>query len=256
MFRTVIVEDEEIVRKGLILTTIWSDYDMKVIGEAKNGREGLLLCEKLRPDIIITDIRMPYMDGITMVEEICRIYAPVVIMLTAFCEFEYAKKCIELDVSDYLVKPFQDEQLDKVLKKAVNKVKEGIFLKSMTEDGEDFKKRETMLKISVNSKHANIKRAVLYIEENYMKDINVRQTAEELNVSESYLSHLFKQEMDYTFLEYLTSVRLRKACELLKEPSVRVNEVAQAVGYRDGRYFSHIFKKHLKVSPNFYKENI
>ncbi|MBV1710046.1 MAG: response regulator, partial [Erysipelothrix sp.] len=63
MYRVLIVEDEDLVRRGLSLLTHWNEYDMKLIGEAKNGSEGLDMAIKLRPDIILTDIRMPVMSG-------------------------------------------------------------------------------------------------------------------------------------------------------------------------------------------------
>ncbi len=259
MYRIVIVEDEELVRKGLLLTTPWNDYNCKVIGEARNGEEGLELVLKLKPDIVITDIRMPVVSGIAMLEKIYEVYKPAVIMITAFNEFEYAKKGIDLDISDYLLKPFDDDQLDKALRKAISKVKYGVLLDSIKDneaeklDAEDIDRK---IRITVNSKHSNLLKAIKYIESNYMNDINIMQTAEYLNVSESYLSHLFKKETDYTFLEVLTSVRLSEACKLLKDPNIRVHEVASLTGYRDQRYFSHIFKKHLGVTPNHYKERL
>lgn len=259
MYRIVIVEDEEIVRKGLLLTTPWNDYHCKVIGEAKSGEEGLTLILKLRPDIVITDIRMPVLDGITMLEKVYEVYRPAVIMITAFNEFAYAKKGIDLNISDYLLKPFEDGQLDKALKKAIEKVEDGILLGNLKEskrgspDAEELSKK---IRITVNSKHSNLLKAITYIELNYMKDINIMQTAEYLNVSESYLSHLFKKETDYTFLEFLTSIRLSHACRLLKDPNIRVHEVASLTGYRDQRYFSYIFKKHLGVTPNYFKEKL
>ncbi|MDY6062694.1 MAG: response regulator [Erysipelotrichaceae bacterium] len=257
MYRVIIVEDEVIVRKGLLLTTPWDNYNCKVIGEAKNGQEGVRLAIKHRPDIIITDIRMPILDGIKMLEKIKEIYEPIVIMITAFDEFEYAKKGIDLEVSDYLLKPFDDEQLDKALKKAITKVNYKLLLNNFNDNDDNIIKNiEHKLKITVNSKHSNLIKAINYINDNYMNDINITVTSEFLGVSESYLSHLFKSETNYTFLEFLTSVRLSKACLLLKNANIRVHEVANAVGYRDQRYFSYIFKKHLGITPNHYKENL
>ena len=85
---------------------------------------------------------------------------------------------------------------------------------------------------------------------------NILSTSEYLKVSESYLSHLFKKETGYTFVEILTLTRLKKACKLLKDPQARISEVAYMVGYRDQRYFGNIFKKHFGVTPNYYKERM
>ena len=259
MYRIVVVEDEEIVRKGLVITTDWESYDCQVIGEAKNGGEGLSLITKLKPDIVITDIRMPVMDGLQMIEKVYETYMPVTIMITAFNEFEYAKKGIDLSVSDYLLKPFDDAQLDKALKRAIEKVNNNILLCSVNKDTDKAALMEEIdkkLRLTVNSKHINIIKAIEYIKENYMKEINILSTSEYLKVSESYLSHLFKKETGYTFVELLTLTRLKKACKLLKDPQARISEVAYMVGYRDQRYFGNIFKKHFGVTPNYYKERM
>lgn len=245
-----------IVRKGLTLTTPWSEYGCCLIGEAKNGKEGKELALKLKPDIIITDIKMPVMSGIEMLEAISDDISPVTIFVTAFHDFSFAKKAIDLGVVEYLLKPFDDEALDKALKKAIAEVDKKSLLKQMYLQQETIDQIDKKLSLSVNSKHKNIIRAIEYIHQNYNKDINIQSTCEHLQVSESYLSHLFKEETGFTFLEYTIRYRLSIACKRLKDPNVRIHEVALSVGYRDQRYFSYLFKKHLGITPNYYKENL
>ena len=86
MYKVLIVEDEELVRRGLSLLTHWSEFDMELIGEAENGAEGLEMALKLRPDVILTDIRMPMMTGIEMIDAIQKTYYPVFIILTAYTD--------------------------------------------------------------------------------------------------------------------------------------------------------------------------
>lgn len=123
MYRVLIVEDEIILRKGLMLTVPWQNYQCEVIEAAKNGQEGLELALKHRPDIIISDIKMPLLTGIEMIEEIEKHYQPAVIFITAFNEFEYARKAVSLSSVEYLLKPFDDEQFDSALKKRWRKLK-------------------------------------------------------------------------------------------------------------------------------------
>lgn len=256
MYRILVVEDEALVRKGLIVTTHWDDYQCKVIAEATDGEQGYNLALKLKPDIIITDIKMPILSGIEMIEKIRKVYQPVVIFITAFNDFEYAKNAIDLRVIDYLLKPFDDEKLDVALKKAISKVNEKNILKNIKDINPEIERINKYLSISANSKHLNIIKSLEYIKQNYDKEINISNIAEYLKVSESYLSHLFKEETNYTVLEYITLYRLSKACLLLKDPNIRIQEVASSVGYKDQRYFSNIFKKHLGVTPNYYKERL
>lgn len=256
LYKVLVVEDELIVRKGLTMTTPWSNYDCCLIAEAKNGIEGKALALKHKPDIIITDIRMPGCSGIEMLESILPDVNAAVVFVTAFHDFSYAKKAIDLGVVDYLLKPFDDEAMDRALRKAIDEVNKKKLLKHARTQQSEANIIENKLSLSVKSKHKNITRAIQYIYDNYNKDISIQSTCEYLNVSESYLSHLFKEETGFTFLEYTTLYRLSMACKLLKEPNVRINEVAQAVGYRDQHYFSYIFKKNLGVSPNYFKENL
>ncbi len=241
MYRVVVVEDEKIVRKGLILTTPWDKYNCKVIAEAKNGGEGLELILKLKPDIILSDIKMPVMSGIDMIKEVRKVYEPVVIFITAFSEFDYVKGAIDLRAVDYLLKPFNDDTLDKSLKRAIDFANDKMLLKEIKDTKPELENINQRLSISVNSKHNNVVKALDYIHSNYAKDMSISGISKCLEVSESYLSHLFKEETNYTVLEYITLYRLQRACELLKDPSVRICEVAVSVGYKDQRYFSNIF---------------
>lgn len=256
MFRVVIVEDELIVRQGLLLTTPWENYDCKVIGDAKNGKEGLDLIIKCKPDIVITDIKMPIMDGIEMIEKVLQHYNPVIIFITAFNDFNYAKKAIDFRVIDYLIKPFNDNQLDVALNKARLKVQERILQQEQTSsEFEQLANLRKRLSDSTNSKHINIINALNYIKKHYSEELTVSKLAETLNISESYLSHLFKEETSYTVIEYLTHYRLSIACQMLRDPNMRINVIATLVGYQDQRYFSQIFKKHLGLTPKQYQQN-
>lgn len=251
MYRIIIVEDENILRKGLVLTTPWEDHNCKVIAEAKNGQEGLDLILKLRPDIVITDIKMPIMDGIEMLEEVRKTYDPVIIFVTAFNDFEYAKKAIDFRVIDYLVKPFDDQQLNQAINKAVLKVGE----RSKVVENKELDLLDKRLSESTKSKHVNILKALEYIENNYPENISIADISKDIDVSESYLSHLFKEETNFTIVEYLTMYRISMATRLLKDTNIRINEVAEKVGYQDQRYFSQVFKKFLGITPKQFQED-
>ena len=100
-------EDEELVRKGSGLTVDWAGAGCAVVGEAANGEEGLEVIRRYRPDLIVTDIRMPKLDGIEMLrrlrEEGNRAH---VVFLTAYSDFSYAQSALKLGAADYLLKPF------------------------------------------------------------------------------------------------------------------------------------------------------
>ncbi|QIK70498.1 response regulator [Erysipelothrix sp. HDW6C] len=256
MFRALIVEDELFARQGLIMTTPWEAMNVEIIGAASNGKDGYDLAVRLRPDIIITDIKMPIMDGLEMIEQLSEEQDIVFIILSAFSEFSFAKRALQLGAVDYLLKPFTDESLKEAIENAKTQVERMKVLKNESKVSRDdlIGTVNRYLSKSDRSKHDNIQRVIDYIRTNYAQDLTVGSVAEYLQVSESYLSRLFRNETNYSFHEYLTVYRMKIACELLMDPSVKIYEVANAVGYKDQRYFSIVFKKYFGMSPNHFKE--
>ena len=243
MLKVLIVEDEEMIRKGIVLTVDWAALDCVVVGEASNGLEGLEAARRLEPSLIITDLKMPQMDGIEMLrslrEQGCKAH---VIILTAYDTFTYAQSALRLGAVDYLLKPFHDGDLENAIMQLQNRLKSGSD------------SPETIGTPLKGDKSKYVLEAMAYISKHYNEpDISVGTVAQSLNISEGYLSHTFKKETDYTLLNYLTRYRIHKAMELLKDCRVKVYEVAEQVGYRDIAYFSATFKKYTGLSPSEYQ---
>ncbi len=243
MLKVLIVEDEEMIRKGIVLTVDWAALDCVVVGEAANGAEGLEAARRLEPTLIITDLKMPQMDGIEMLRTLraegCSAY---VIILTAYDNFSYAQSALRLGAVDYLLKPFHDGDLENAITQ---------LRRRMENESADTVTIGTPRK---GDKSKYVLEAMAYISKHYNEpDISVGTVAQSLNISEGYLSHTFKKETDYTLLNYLTRYRIHKAMELLKDCRVKVYEVAEQVGYRDIAYFSATFKKYTGVSPSEYQ---
>ena len=111
MHKVLIVEDEDIMRKGLMFMPQWQEVDCIVVGEAANGQDGLEEIQKYRPDIVIVDINMPVMDGLEMLEKSIREYGYDAIIVSSYGEFEYARRGISLGVTEYLLKPINYSKL-------------------------------------------------------------------------------------------------------------------------------------------------
>lgn len=245
MLKVLIVDDEAIVRKGIVLGVDWMAMDCVIVSEAANGVEGLEAAENYNPNLIITDVRMPRMDGIEMMRELrsrgCRAHA---IFLTAYSDFEYVRSAVQLGAVDYLLKPFRDEELAAAIERVHRKDEE---LSELS--------REDMMPLVKGDKSKYVFEALNYISEHYAdSDINITGIAKSLGVSEGHLSHVFKKETSYTVVGYLTQYRIHMAMQMLRDCRRKVYEVAEAVGYKDVAYFGSTFKKLTGLSPSEYQD--
>lgn len=118
MYKLLFADDEEEVRKGVLQKIDFSTFGFTVIEEAENGAEALEIAEKMEPDILITDIKMPFMDGLELAEQL-REHSPMtkVVILTGFEDFEYARKAIQLNIIDYVLKPVSKVDFEEILKR-------------------------------------------------------------------------------------------------------------------------------------------
>lgn len=250
MFKVIVIDDENVVRNGIVLETDWASLDCEIVAEASNGEEGLDAIEKYHPDIVISDISMPQMDGIEMLKRLReRGDNTYVIYLSAYNDFSYAQQAIKYNATDYLLKPFEDGDLENAISRVKEKIK--VRVEEGTDKHEEDVLSHTALKKGDKSKY--VADALDFIAEHLNDpDINIRSIAESMDISESHLSHIFKKETDYTVNAYITRYRMRTAMKLLKSHKYKVYEVAEMVGYRDIAYFSSTFKKIIGVNPSEY----
>lgn len=116
MYSLIIVDDEQDVREAVISTIDWESLGFRIVAEAENGREAFDLVERLNPDVLITDIKMPYMDGIELVRTVRETNPAVkIVMLTGFSEFEYAKSAIKYNIIEYMLKPISAQSMTETL---------------------------------------------------------------------------------------------------------------------------------------------
>ncbi len=130
MYKLMLVDDEDIVRHQVINKIDWQQYGFEIVCEAENGSEALELFELHKPDVVITDIKMPFMNGLELSEAILSKYPfTKIIVLTGFDEFEYAKKGIDLHIMNYILKPISSKELIKILEEVKSRIDEEIELK-------------------------------------------------------------------------------------------------------------------------------
>lgn len=242
MYRVLLVDDEPWVLRGLrgFFASMGDRY--KIIGEAENGKDALALAQEKNPDIVITDIRMPDMDGLAFVTALREhnIRARV-IMLSGYAEFEYARKALQLNVDNYLLKPLDRRELGE----ALTEIEEKLAKEQM----EDLEVQET------EAGYSEINAIMEDIDCNFTKDITLNDLAEKYAVSISNLSGIIKRETGMTFTEHLAKRRVKKAEQLLKNEKYSVAEVGKMVGYHDYYYFTKWFKKLTGITPSKYRSD-
>ena len=245
MLKVLVVEDEEMLRKGIVLAVDWAALDCVMVAEAANGEEALEAVERYEPSLIITDLHMPRMGGIEMLEALRnRGNNAFVIILTAYDKFAYAQSALRLGAVDFLLKPFHDGELERSILAVQKRLKGGGETPDLLTFG-----------MKKGDKSRYVLEAMNYIGAHYNNpNISVGVIAQSIGISEGHLSHIFKRETDYTLLNYLTRYRIHRAMELLKSGRLKVYEVADKVGYRDITYFSTTFKRLVGVSPSEYQD--
>ena len=246
MIRLIIVEDEDFIRRGLVHTMDWLGMDCIVVGEAADGKAGLEMIRSLKPDVVISDIRMPYLDGIAMIKEALVDLDFKSVLLTSYAEFDYAKRAIEINVSSYLLKPVAEEDLAKAILKIREELAEKKIQKqSLTDEIGNIIRQEA-------EKEYYVVKTLESIVGQYDKKLSIEGVSEELGVSASFLSRRFKKVTGSTFLEILNEYRVIQSVKLLASGKYRVGEIAEKTGFSDYKHFYSVFKKCTGISPSEY----
>ena len=239
--RIVVAEDEERSCKGISRLIRSIDESYSVVAQAADGKEALEKIRKLRPDVVLTDIQMPFMDGLALVQAAHReeLY-PHFAIISAYAEFEYAKKAISYGVQEFLVKPVTYDDVENLLQKL------------------DQLPRNPKYHYNSGKKglHPLIGKVTRQIEQNYTQKISLEELAEQLSVTPEYLSTLFSREMGESFSTYLQIFRVEKAKQILKTEDAKIYQVAAQLGFSDVKYFCKVFKKITGIPPSqFVYEN-
>ncbi len=249
MYKVVIIDDEPVIAEGLSKGIHWEKWDCQVVATAENGQGGIEIIQRECPDILFSDIRMPGMDGLTMIAALKSEHPDMQItILTGFRDFEYAREAIRLGVTRFLLKPSKMEELEEAIDAMIKN------LSVRKEIVEEEKEEEEPEEIAAGSFIAQ--NAVKYIEENYMEKLKLSDVADQVYVSQWHLSKILNRHVEKSFSDILNHVRIEKAKELLREPSLRIGDIAEKVGFLDMAHFSRVFKKQTGVSANEYRNQM
>lgn len=266
MYRILVADDEPIERQVINKKILGFFPDQVSVFMAENGIEAVKAFKDNDCQIAILDIEMPGMNGLDAAAEIRKSYPECsIIFLTAFDEFNYAKRAIEVRALDYLLKPGADEDLINVIEEAMrlaDREEEAFGEESLEAEGAtaagdiSFAGAEETRDGEEIASNIIVGEVTRYIENNYKEDIALQDVAGLFGYSDVYFCKLFKQNFGKNFITYLNEFRIDRAKELLADPQINIKDVSIEAGYRDANYFTRVFKRMVGRTPSEYRNGV
>ena len=244
---TILVVEDNPELRNYLKSSLSSNFKVLL---AANGIEGKKLAEEQLPDLVITDIMMPIMNGYTLakhLKESAKLNHIPIIMLTAKDDLEFHKQGLESGANDYITKPFD---LD-LLKLKINNI-----LDARKRFAELYQNdlRVNMEKVIASSSDKEFfKQAITILEENVSNaNLDVNLFCKKMAISRTVLYERMKEFTGLSINDFIKDYRLKFAAKLMSENSVPVSDVATLVGFNDPKYFSKCFKKQFGKNPKEY----
>lgn len=236
MYKVLVVDDEDHVRETIKVIVEWKEIGISEIMEASDGLAAYEAIIKEQPDLVIADMKMPYMDGVELLRKCAGNGSNTkYIIVSGYDDFEYTRQAIRSGIVDYILKPINPKELNEAVKRAIEGVK---LIKNDRED-------ETG---SVHDFTFEIKE---FIEKNYAADIKLDMFSKKYFMTKEYILKKFKEIHGFGIYEYVMKVRMEKAMKMLDSSCLRIQEVSDRSGFSDSNYFSKAFKKYY----GFRREN-
>lgn len=243
-YRVLLVEDEQWVRLGLKNKIEGANLGFKVVAEAIDGASALQCLEREPVDLLVTDIRMPVMDGLELIRSTYFAWPGLpTLIVSGFNDFQYARQALKYGVVDYLLKPVAESDLLPTLTSVRIKL--------------DAQYEASLREIPVPpamSQDEMARTVELYIRENFRQDISLQEVSSRLRVSTDYLGKAFKKLTGESPLRHIIKLRIAEAKRLLLvDPPINIHSIGEMVGYSDPFYFSRIFKTYVGVYPSEFR---
>ena len=240
MYKLMIAEDSPFALKDLCEGINWEKYGLYLTGAFPDGEQLLEQAIKDMPDVVLTDVFMPIMDGISLASALREVSEDVKIVFVSSCaDFEIAQKALLMHVSGYLLKDFEEQQLDRVMMQVLDELKEA-----------SSKQKTNNLKMPKDY----VGRMKEFIHEHFREDISMADVAASVFLSSSYANLKFTQKCGCSIFEYISECRMAEAKRLLIETDESITRIAEMVGYATKTNFYLAFKKRYEISPKDYRK--
>ncbi len=281
MISILIVDDERIERNGIELLIRRLNLPMEP-EQAENGEAALRMLEQKRYDLLLTDIKMPFMDGLSLAHRARELYPELVVLIfSAYSDFEKAQRAIREQVYRYLLKPVDIGEFKAVMRRCMEDI-EKLRSSRQAQDRmaralDDYRRREARMRSCVNEipddafrqrmltlmeeddaaeqmvENPAIQKALGLIRERYMEELGLEEVARQVCLAPGYFSTLFKQQTGESFVRYLNNTRMDLAARMLCQTNRRVAEIAADVGVPGESHFINLFKQRFGMTPRNFR---
>ena len=255
ILKVFLADDDKIIRMGLakMIKSLSTEYE--IVGQVANGEDALAFIMEHPIDVLITDIKMPVVDGVELIKALKKQEIAVkTIVLSGFDEYHYIRDSLKSGAIDYLLKPVDREELAEILQLLLEELQNEEKLRDVFPAHQ---LPSTPTEKADESICAIVKLSHEYIEKNYRGPICLSAVAEYVGLSDCYFSTLFKLETGKRFNDYLSELRIQKAKEILRtDAQAKIYEIGEMVGYEEIITFNRNFKKQTGQSPREYREQM
>jgi two-component system response regulator YesN len=233
--------------EGLKKVVDWKHFGCEVVDTAFSAAGGTRAIREHAPDILFTDIKMPDTDALTMLVGLKSEFPNMqVTVLTGYRNFEYAQEAIRLGVTRLLLKPSRMEEIHEALMTMIG----NLGKISIEESQQGIKDEEH------NANSFIVRQAITFLEEKYADKLTLQDIADHCYVSQWHLSKLLNKHTGKSFYDLLNSTRIKVAKQLLANPSLKIGDICELVGYADTGHFSRVFKKIEGISANEFRNSL
>lgn len=242
-----IVEDEMLEQEFLKSVVLDELLPEDTLLTCEGGLEAVQIARQHHPDIIIMDVRIPELDGISAIEEI-RNFLPdaCISVLSAYSDFSCAQKAVSLKVFEYLLKPIKPTDFKQVFCRMLETVKT-----SPSPAPEKPKSKHQELKAE---RQYFVEEALKYIKDHFRERLTLESVASKVYVNPKYFSHVFKREMGVSFTEYVIGLKIEHACKLLETTNYHAYRISIECGFSDPSYFNRVFCAQMNMTPQTYRK--
>lgn len=275
MITMVVIDDERHIREGLE-SLDWSSIGILFSGTASDSSTGATLIREVRPDIVISDIRMPGINGVEL-SKIIRRELPLtrILLLTGYQTFDHAREAVRLGIDDFLLKPTSPQELFDAVSKVKAKVIEErkrrnneskiaieiatsrnlIETHRLQQKYDDHVRSQMEVSAGYMGDNEIVLRVLSFLESDYHRAVSIKEIAQKVNLNADYLGRVLKKETGSTFSELLQDIRLREAIRLLRFTQLTIYEISEKIGLADSDYFSRLFKRTYGMTPSDFRND-